>query len=259
MSTNGSGKKEDKDKVVKFPTLGERDRMRREERAEEKAAQKAAKKAKANAEPFFNFGQIPPFAKTFFIALIVTHIILYVLLNDAQRLEIFYLFGFIPGMYTGAFPWNWSGLISPLSYALIHASTMHLVFNAIMGMALSIFFERLFSTRGAAIFFAGCTLCGALFSLMLAPSAIAPVIGASGGISGLFGALIYITMTQNTNHPLTQRLGKYGPWPVLIFWGLFITLPGLLFTSTLAWQAHLGGYVGGLALLVAWKNAYIRF
>ena len=230
--------------------------MRREERKAEKAAQKAKKQA--NAEPFFNFGRITPFAKTLVIAFTLVHIPLHFLLDDAQRLQIFYHFGFVPATFTGGFEWHWAAIVSPLTHALIHGGLMHITFNAVMGLALGIFFERNFGTRTTAIFFALCTLAGALFYFAFAPQTTTPMIGASGGISGLFGALIYITLTQNTHHPVTQRFGKRGPWPVLIVWGLIIVIPGLFMGGQLAWQAHLGGYVAGLGLLIAMQKGKIK-
>ena len=230
--------------------------MRREERKAEKAAQKAYKKA--NTEPFFNFGRIPPFAKALFIAFTLAHLPLHLILGDAQRLQAFYYFGFVPGAFTGTFDWHWGAIISPITHAFIHGSWMHFIFNAVLGLALSIFFERMFGSKATAIFFAACTLGGAALYFAFAPFTTTPVIGASGGISGLFGALIYITITQNTHHPITQRFGKRGPWPVLVVWGLIIVVPGLLMGGALAWQAHLGGYITGLALLVAMQKGKIK-
>lgn len=268
MSTNGSGNGHDPDhknkKIVKFPTLGERDRMKREERQEEERWRKQYRKEQkvlraANSEPFFKAGNIPPFTKALILAFLVVHIPLYLLYDPALRLSTFYQFGFMPGIYTGAYEWSWLALVTPLTHALIHGSWMHLAFNAVMGLVLGMFLEKMYGSRATAIFFAICTLCGALFCFALSPQSITPVIGASGGISGFFGALIYITITQNTNHPITQRFGKHGPWPILVFWGLFIVVPGLLMGGdSTSWQAHLGGYVGGIVLLIAMQKGKIR-
>ena len=269
MSTNGtngnSGNGHDPDeenpagKIVEFPSLAERDRMRREERAEEERWRKEYKKqSKANREPFFKAGNIPPFTRALIISFMVIHLPLYFLFDDATRLMVFYNFGFIPGIYTGTYEWNWTALITPFTHALIHGGWMHLIFNTVMGLALGMFFEKMYGTRTAALFFILCTLSGAAFYFILSPFSLTPVIGASGGISGFFGALIYITITQNTSHPITQRFGKRGPWPVLIVWALIIVVPGWLMGGSVAWQAHLGGYVCGIALLIAMQKGRLR-
>lgn len=272
MSTNGSsngtggnghdpGDKDDK-KIVSFPTLAERDRMRREERKEEerwrKEYRKKAKAArKASAEPFFNFGNIPPLAAALISSFIIIQILVSLFLNDGQKLELFYTFGFIPGMYTGTFEWHWLGLITPITHAFLHGSWVHLTFNAVMGLALIMFLERILAPRRTAIFFILCTISGALFYLFLAPFTTAPIVGASGGTSGLFGALIYTTIMQNNNHPLALSFSKRGPWPVLIFWGAMMVLPGLLMGGAIAWQAHLGGYVCGVGLMILLQKGKI--
>lgn len=261
MSTNGSGNGHDPDdkKVVKFPTLAQRDQMRRAEREEEERWRREYRKqSKASREPFLNIGNIPPFSRALALSFLIINIPLLLMFNDAAKLMVFYNFGFIPGMYTGTFEWSWTGLISPITHIFIHASWMHLVFNTIMGLVLCMFFEKLYGARATAKFFILCSLSGALFYFLSAPFSTAPVIGASGGISGFFGALIYITMVLNPAHPFAQRMGKRGPWPILVFWGLLIVVPGLLMGGSMAWQAHLGGYVAGIALLIQMQKGKLR-
>ena len=251
MSTNGSGNGHDPDdkKIVSFPSLAERDRMRRAEREEEERWRKEyKKKSKANREPFFKFGNVPPFSKYLVAAIVAVHIVLSLLLDDSTYPQVLYFLGFIPGKYTGGFDWDLGALVSPLAHVLIHGSWMHLLFNAIMGLVLGMYFEKMFGTRSTVKFFIACSLAGALAFFIVHPFSPIPVVGASGAISGLFGALIYLTITQNAYHPMTQKFGKYGPWPILIFWGLFIVVPGLLMGgASMAWEAHLGGYICGSA------------
>jgi membrane associated rhomboid family serine protease len=263
MSTNGSGNGHDPDdkKIVSFPSLAERDRMRRKEREEEERWRKEYKKqSKANREPFFKFGNVPPFSKYLVAALVIIHAFLYLILDAGTKLQIIYFLGFIPGKYTSTFEFDIGAIISPFAHVLVHGSSMHLLFNAIMGLVLGMYFEKMFGTRSTIKFFIACTLAGALAFFIIHPFSITPVVGASGAISGLFGALIYLTITQNNQHPMTQKFGKHGPWPILIFWGLFIVVPGLLMGGqATAWEAHLGGYVCGIAILLAQKKGLIKF
>lgn len=266
MSTNGAnghggnGHDPDDKKIVKFPSLAERDRIKRTEREEEERWRKEyKKKSKANREPFFKAGNIPPFSRAFIGALVIIHAAMYFLLDDGMRLQALYTFGFVPGQYTGEFGWQWGALISPVAHVLIHGSWMHLLFNAVMGLVLGMYFEKMFGPKATGKFIVACSLFGALLFFILHPFTNVPVVGASGAISGLFGALIYLTITQNSAHPMTMRFGKHGPWPILIFWALFIVIPGLLMGEGTAWEAHLGGYIAGVAILVADQRGYIRF
>lgn len=260
---NGSGPEDDK-KIIKFPSLAERDRMRKEElKDEEKARRQHRKEQKvlgaANSQPFFKAGNIPPFSRGLAVAFFAVHLLLYLFLDAGGRLQAFYSFGFVPGIFTGAYEWSWVAPLTPVTYAFLHGSWIHLFFNAVMGLVLGMFLEKIYGARVTAIFFTVCTLCGALLYFILDPFSITPVVGASGAISGFFGALIYITITQNAQHPVTQRFGRRGPWPMLIFWGLFIVVPGVLLGGgSMAWQAHLGGYIGGVALISAMQKGKIR-
>ena len=266
MSTNGNGNSRDKDpddkKIIKFPSLAERDKMCREQREEEQRwrkqyRQKSEVARKANAQPFFNAGNIPPFSRALIASFWIVQLSLYLLISAPDRYEIFQTFGFVPANYTNGAPWPWTAFISPVTHAFIHGSWMHLFFNSVMGVVLCMFFEKIFGARTTAIFFTLCILAGAALYFILSPFSTLPVIGASGGISGLFAAVIYISMTQ-TGNPLAKRFSKHGPWPILAFWALLIIIPGLLIGQSVAWQAHLGGYLAGISLLIGMKKGRIK-
>ncbi len=264
MNGSGNGKDPDDKKIVKFPSLAERDRIKRAEREKEKRWRAEYKKqSQANrGEPFFNFGNVPSFTKNFIAAMVAVHVILNLLVSDEIKFKLITVFGFIPAQYTNmdSWGWQWGTLVSPLSHVLIHGSWMHLFFNLVMGLVLCMYFEKMFGTRSTVKFIIACTLAGALTFFVFHPFSNTPVVGASGAISGLFGALIYLTIGQNKNHPMTQRFGKYAPWPILIFWGLFIIVPGVLMGgASMAWEAHLGGYICGIGILVANQRGLIRF
>lgn len=250
---NGEGR------IIKFPSSAERlSGQKQKERSAKERAEAAAKLAlraqRGNAsEPFLKLGNIPPFTKFLTASILLVHIALYLFAGEDVRTLIFDRFGFVPGVYTGALEWRWSALISPLSHVFLHGGWMHLAFNLVMTLAFGTFFEKAYGTRKTAIFFTLCCLAGALTTLAFEPFSTAPIIGASGGLSGWFGALLLMIHGQNGS-----RGSKYGPWPVVVFWGLIMVGPGLLAHSALAWQAHLGGYLAGLILTVLIQKRKIR-
>ncbi len=77
-----------------------------------------------------------------------------------------------------------------------------------------------------------------------------PIIGASGGVSGIFGAMIYM---MNANHSFSDiksnhRLIKI----VAVYIGITI-LAGLLGGpdgSSVAWVAHIGGFLAGIGIMM---------
>ena len=268
--------KDNDEKIVKFPNKTERSKAAKAEekrlQQQYKAERKAAKDA--NHEPMFNFGRIPPFTRAFIAAIILVHAILYLALSDGTLLFIIYNLGFTPATFTGlltetkaAIDFSPMALLSPITHIFIHGSWFHLFLNAGMGLALCLFFERSYGTPATIKFFLLTCLGGILVYMLSAPFAVAPVIGASGGISGLFAAVLYTMLHQiqtSPNHYSTanimngqaqirkkaaELMRNKGPWPILIFWGALMTFFGLISGDNIAWSVHLGGYTTGIALI----------
>jgi len=249
---NGSGENGDnkeEDKVIHFPTLAERDRIEREKREKEQQWQAAYRaQQKAAAPSFFNRDRIPPATGFLALTIIALHILLTFFISAPLRFDLYTALGFIPGQFTGELPWRWWALITPLTHTLLHGGWMHIGFNAIMLLALGTAFEQRFGPRRFIAFYALCAIGGAALTLILNPFSMTPVIGASGAISGLFAATILMFYEQGMFGPLTGRLARFGPWPVIGLWILIFTFIGILSGGHIAWQAHLGGFLTGLAI-----------
>lgn len=258
MNNNGNGydpEKEEEDddekkRIIRFPSLAERDRMRREK--EERKIIKTQKAA--NDVPFFNAGRIPLLTRIIIALFLVINIPLFLFVDAGTRLEIYYYFGFVPGHYTGAAQGTPLAFFAPLTYLFIHGGWMHLAFNTVMMLAMGMFTETTFGAKRMAIFFVVSGLSGAVLYLLLNPYSTAPVIGASGGISGLFG-ITFITLYQMGR---LGPAGRYGIWPLVAFWIFLITGIGLV-SGDIAWQAHLGGFLGGLGIYLAWRKKLVSF
>jgi membrane associated rhomboid family serine protease len=242
---NGSGQHHEDEKIVHFPTLAERDRARKE-----KAAQKALGAPRANAAaPFIDFSKIPPFTKAMVGTLLLIHAALY-FTDENTRYQIFYTFGFVPAYFSGAVTgFSKLAYLGPLTHMFIHAGWMHITFNAIMALTFGILFEREFGALRTAFFWFACGLAGAGLYFILNPDFAFPVIGASGSISGLFAAAILLMNDQKTR----VGLGGRGPWPLLVFWLVFMVFTGMISGNDTAWQAHAGGFVCGAALYMGMR------
>jgi membrane associated rhomboid family serine protease len=243
-----SADKDSAEKVVHFPTLAERDRRRKQEQENVSADPKPG-------VPFFNLAKLPPFTRFTTATFFIVHITLFVLMDPAERLQAFYAMGFVPGYFThvlGGFPW-----FAPLgivTHLLIHGGWMHLLFNSVMMLAMGTMFERLFGTRTTALFFLLCGFAGAAAYFAFNPFSTVPVIGASGSISGLFGAAIILLYQQGQ----LGKIGKRGPWPLVLFWVALMIGTGLIGGGDLAWQAHVGGFLAGIGLLQLLQKGKIR-
>lgn len=165
--------------------------------------------------------------------------------------EIFVYFGFIPARYTvglnGIDTGFLSYLISPLSHMFIHSGWLHICMNIFMLMAFAAGVEKAFGGLRMLAFYIGCGLIGAFTHFAIDPASTVPMVGASGALSGLFSAILVI-LQKNGGLPRS----KYGLWPFIILWiGISVLFAALnnFNAGSIAWAAHIGGFLGGFALL----------
>ena len=127
-----------------------------------------------------------------------------------------------------------------LTYSFLHGGLMHFVVNMItllsLGAAVS---DRGGTARYAAVYVAS-ILGGAVFYGLLAPD-YTPMVGASGALFGLVGALTAWDAMERRALRLTMM-------PVLKVMGFLVLMNVVLWwamSGHLAWQTHLGGFVAG--------------
>jgi membrane associated rhomboid family serine protease len=119
------------------------------------------------------------------IALIVLHAVVFAgqLLAGDFLPRVTFSLGVVPAFF------SWSSLLSNL---LLHAGWIHLLGNVlflwIFGPAVE---ERLGAARFLALY-AGCGVASGLAHLAIDPTASAPLVGASGAISGVLGAYVVL-------------------------------------------------------------------
>ena len=131
---------------------------------------------------------------------------------------------------------EWWRLITCL---FLHGGLMHLGFNMYFLAQLGPTAEQLFGNRGFLLIYIFGGLLGSLVELVLGN----PVLGASGSIMALIGALAGLGMSRagTWDNELTREMIK-----IL----LFVTIFGLI-VGSVAHGAHLGGFIGGgLTLLL---------
>ena len=174
--------------------------------------QKAVKPPEHNKdrEPLIN---LPRYTKYMLGTIILIHLGITFLLNDEQRHWVFLHLGLIPGRFTGNALFDPFMFITPLTHMLLHGSWLHIAMNAVMLLAFGSGVEKWIGGPKMIIFFILCGLCGVATHFVLNYDSIYPVIGASGGLSGLFAAAL--TMMNRQHHGMT---GKYGIWPFIILW-----------------------------------------
>lgn len=217
----------------------------------EKGGRAAARKNPAS-EPMVN---LPPATKFLLAVFILIHMFITVALDGERRYDIYQTFGFIPGYYTGMMdPYGWERLYGPLTYAFLHGSWIHLFMNGAMLMAFGAALEKRAGGRRMLALFFLCSLAAAAVHFVFNLHSDDPVIGASGGLSGLFAATIFLMRSD----PRFGFGGRRGLWSFAALWVALSVLFGIgggPEGAAVAWQAHIGGFAAGFLLL----NPVLRF
>jgi len=126
-----------------------------------------------------------------------------------------------------------------ISSMFVHGSFLHIIFNMIALYFLGSFFIRAAGEKSfLAVFFLG-GLAGNALYILLGPPQI-PGVGASGGIFALAGALAVIV-------PRVPVIIFPIPIPMPLWIAVIILVLLSFLFSGIAWQAHIGGLLLGLA------------
>ena len=164
-----------------------------------------------------------------------------------ERWVIFHL-GFIPARWSLPGGLEWSAFAGPFSHQFLHGGTAHLFVNVIMLAAFGSGVERLLGGQRLMLMYLLSGGAGAAMHWVFYPEGVTPVVGASGAISGLFGAILRL-MAKNPR----VNGGFLRILPVVVIWlGIavltgFTGMPGAG-EAQVAWAAHVGGFLFTLLL-----------
>jgi membrane associated rhomboid family serine protease len=156
-----------------------------------------------------------------------------------------------------------------LTYALLHGSWPHLLLNSVWLAAFGTPVARRCGAGRFLVLGALCAIGGAIAHALVHPLSAAPMIGASAAVSGWMaaaarfvfapqsGGLGFGRTSEPHEHPL-QALGELArnrsAATFLIIWFVMNLVSGLgaapigVTESSIAWEAHLGGFFVGLLL-----------
>ena len=199
------------------------------------------------------------------LVMIATYVWIALLPDDAAWREALLRWGTLSGSVT-----DWGAalrderLLTLLSALFIHADVMHLVGNLLFLLIFGLPAER---SLGAWRFLVLFLLGGALANLAAALLMGAParsIIGASGGVSAVFGA--YLALFPNARLGVVVPLGLWLEFirvPAAVLIGLWAVLQ-LAFTfvgpnfGAVAWWAHLTGFLVGAVFALMLRPSLAR-
>ena len=222
-------------------------------------------------EPVFN-------APTAVIVLIAVLVIIHTIrlwLPVADDNYVILMLAFIPARLTeigaGLPGGQIAGYTSLFTHALLHADWLHLTLNGAWMLAFGSLIARRCGTLNFLALFAISAIAGALLFFLVNANEMSPLVGASGGISGMMGAAFRVLFSaielggmrelrENPNviprMPLQVALfdratmAAVGLWlAVNLIFGL--GLGEMMQSGEIAWEAHVGGFLFGF-LLFRW-------
>ncbi len=162
-------------------------------------------------------------------------------LPEARRAALVGL-AFWPQLLTEGWQPVWPGQSTAMfvTYAFLHGGFLHLLFNMLVLLHLGRECVARLGGRGFLVLYILSAIGGAVgFLLLAAPTG--PMVGASGAIFGLFGAVQYWDWQRR--RATGASLAPF--WKVMLGLVLMNVILFLMVGGFLAWQAHLGGYVAG--------------
>ncbi|HXY89662.1 MAG TPA: rhomboid family intramembrane serine protease [Xanthobacteraceae bacterium] len=198
-------------------------------------------------------------------------------LDEGSDLSVLLWFAFIPARYDAAlaaslqFP---GGIAADLwtfvTYAFLHAEILHIAVNLVWLLAFGSAVAWRFGAPRFLLFFAASAAAGAGAFLFTHFGDLVPLVGASGAISGAMAAACRFVFAEDgplgvlrgrdraayliPAVPLREALKNrrvaafLGVWFVLNFLFGLSALSENFTNATVAWEAHLGGFVSGLLL-----------
>lgn len=214
--------------------------------------------ARAKAPPAVN---VPAIVAAVVAVLVAMHVGLWFLGEDWQVWSL-YALALIPARFTTAdYPMPWGAQYWSLAtYMLLHGSWTHLVLNCVWLLIFGTPAARYLGNARFLLLALVSGVAGGLCSLVLHWGQNTIIVGASGGVMGLMGAAIPLMYSERLPH---------GGWRPARLSELLRNRQALVFTAvvlaitlfsggagwtgnsfpaegSIAWEAHIGGFIAGI-------------
>lgn len=215
--------------------------------------------SESRPEPAIN---LPVVITAMLLLMAAIHFVRAALLSpDADTLVLIYG-AFIPARYAAPLgSWDIEWFTTPASYSLLHGSWSHLINNSVWLAAFGSPVALLIGTRRFLLLWTATAVLAAVVHWATDPGSMAPLIGASGSVSGMMGAAARTGMRFRrglAGGPLPSLREAVSNRSVVSFIGMYllinigVAIAGYIPSSgaaSIAWQAHIGGLAAGFLLL----------
>jgi membrane associated rhomboid family serine protease len=202
------------------------------------------------------------------LALIVLNVVIYLLTGPLVGEEALMLtvsgFGLVPsellhGAAQAAPPFQpISEPLTLFTHMFLHAGWIHLLGNMAFLWVFADNIEDAFGPINFTIFYLLCGVGAGLTHVFMQAQSVAPLIGASGAMSGVLAAYLLLYPKARVWILLLMRLPlKIPAWIILGGW-LILQFVSLTFedpdAQSVAWWAHIGGFATGLILTLVLRS-----
>jgi membrane associated rhomboid family serine protease len=191
---------------------------------------------------------MPPVTTSLIVANVALYL-LYTSIGDMLLPFALWPLGASPFANVGFAPWQL------LTYAFLHGSFTHLLFNMFGIYMFGGAIEQVFGSRRYLLYYTVCVFSAAMAQLLVAwlTGGFYPTVGASGGVFGLL--LAYGIYFPNNR---VMLLFPPIPMPARVFVVVYAVIELVMgvtgVQSGVAHFAHLGGMVGGFLMLRYWRG-----
>lgn len=161
---------------------------------------------------------------------------------------------FIPELWSSGAAFQNASILSPLGSMFAHGGWFHLGINVVSLAAFGSGAEKIYGTKKYLVLFFGSGVVGLLSYFAFYPFATVGVLGASGAISGIFGAVLYNLYAAPRGAQTRGRSGQGSLMqsPLMMICLIYVVISivsGLIGTPNgqpIAWIAHIGGFLAGI-------------
>lgn len=183
------------------------------------------------------------------------------ILDDGQAVEFLWYYAFIPARFAQmggqGDVWTW---FTTISYSFMHGSVAHIALNMIWLAAFGSPLAARIGPVRLTLFWIATSIAAALTHYAIYPDSMAPLVGASGAVSGMMGAAARFGFRRSTSRNSAAFVGDILPIAVALRMRTVLTFLGVWFvtniaagllslgvegSASIAWEAHIGGFVVG--------------
>jgi membrane associated rhomboid family serine protease len=196
------------------------------------------------------------------VAIIAINLVMYAVTGGFVPENVAYAidagWGLVPGELTGTLPpaIGYDPIAEPLTlitYQFLHGGWWHVISNMLFLWVFADNIEDAFGHAAFAFFYLLCGVCAGLFHVLISPSSGAPLVGASGAVSGILGAYVVLFPKARVWILLFLRLPlRIGALWVLGGWFALQIISWWMDRANadagIAFGAHIGGFLTGLAI-----------